>query len=1219
MQKLSLMHSLLQRQINKYFNGNLPEHPGFSGFIEAIETAYSDADKRNRSLENIVTISTAEAETKIENFQSVINEASLVAVLSKEGKVISLNKNLQKLTGLTDPQKFYNCDIHDLIGPGQTRITEQAVAKLKQGLSWQGEIQFPVSKGSSIWLSGTACTLRDESRKATGIIVILYDITSRKLFEDEVINSERKYKAVLNNIKDVVFQADKSGEWTYLNASWKDLTGYEIADTLGRKICDFIYSSDITKLNDHLNDTLNQTALHQSFVASINDKTGEIKKVEISIRPTLSQTGSVIGVSGTINDITEKDLNLNLLSASSSFQKAILDSARQGIISTDLMGIIKTCNRGACQLVGIQAESELINKHIFENIISNDSSNLDKIFSSGNRVRKEELKEEIECKIKTLNNQKIDALLSLSEIKDQNENTTGYLFIISDNSKRKRAEEEIYKLNTIIEESPDYVSYYDMSGHLLYANKAYKELRNLENIQTEPELYPKWAELVINRKAIPHAILHGSWKGETAIYDSQKKEIPVLQLIIIHKDESGNPIFRSSISRDITHRKIYEHKLLQSEKRNRDLVNYSQAIICTHNMQGELLSINPSGTNLLEYSMEELIGINISSLMPAEFRPLFIDQYLNSFHTGKVAEGILYLVSKSGKSISLLYKNYKVDEPGEESYVIGFAQDVTERLIAEAELKTAKLIAEESARAKELFLANMSHEIRTPMNGIVGLTNLLIKTSLNDKQKEYAGSVKQNAENLLVVINDILDFSKIQAGKLEIVKEPFEIGSLLYNIRQTFKAEAQRKQLELVTILDDKLPKFVKGDSIRINQVLVNLISNAIKFTETGEVTLTSKLITKRNEACRVQFNVSDSGIGIQNDKLDKIFNSFTQANADTSRKYGGTGLGLTIVKNLLDLMGSSIKVKSQPGHGSTFQFELNLETCTSDDFSQVEYEESNNEGKLSGYRILLAEDNKVNQLFASELISEWGAVLDIADNGKIAVEYVAKNQYDLVLMDIQMPEMSGLEATTVIRNEFTKPANEIIIIAMTANAMKGDENQFRKAGMNDVIFKPYHANELYLMLCKHLKVNEEISVNKSVSPLEMPGVEEVKEPILKHINLHTLKSFSRGKNAFIVKMLNALVESVPPTFNELDKAIQSKDWISVNRFSHKLIPNMNMIGNPFLETEIKWMEDNAVDQKSQIAILSKWSTIKQEMQKSIEELRLVDSFYQSIETKNKN
>ncbi|MBK9319451.1 MAG: response regulator [Bacteroidetes bacterium] len=401
--------------------------------------------------------------------------------------------------------------------------------------------------------------------------------------------------------------------------------------------------------------------------------------------------------------------------------------------------------------------------------------------------------------------------------------------------------------------------------------------------------------------------------------------------------------------------------------------------------------------------------------------------------------------------------------------------------------------------------------------------------------------------------------------------------------------------------------------------MLVNLISNAIKFTETGEVTLTSKLITKRNEACRVQFNVSDSGIGIQNDKLDKIFNSFTQANADTSRKYGGTGLGLTIVKNLLDLMGSSIKVKSQPGHGSTFQFELNLGTCTSDDFSQVEYEESNNEGKLSGYRILLAEDNKVNQLFASELISEWGAVLDIADNGKIAVEYVAKNQYDLVLMDIQMPEMSGLEATTVIRNEFTKPANEIIIIAMTANAMKGDENQFRKAGMNDVIFKPYHANELYLMLCKHLKVNEEISVNKSVSPLEMPGVEEVKEPILKHINLHTLKSFSRGKNAFIVKMLNALVESVPPTFNELDKAIQSKDWISVNRFSHKLIPNMNMIGNPFLETEIKCMEDNAVDQKSQIAILSKWSTIKQEMQKSIEELRLVDSFYQSIETKNKN
>lgn len=1209
------MHSLLKRQVKKHFGDSLPESPGFMDFLEAIETAYKDADRRNKTLENIVTVTTSEAESEVESIKNAINEASLVAVINKRGSITALNKSLQKLTGLF-PENFLNKSIFEIIDQGQEALIAEAISKLSGGNSWQGEIKFTTDTKRQLWLSGTATPLRDAYGNTTRILVLLHDITSRKLYEEEIINSEIKYKSVLNNIREVVFQADNSGEWTFLNAAWKEITGFEISDTLGNKVSNYIHHEDFQSFSALFSKVLGNEIYQHSTLVRIQNNFNNFNWIQITLRPTLSANGDVTGVSGTMHDITENNRNLELLAESYSFQKAILDSARQGIISTDLSGMIKTFNGGACHLFSISDNQAIGSIHIAQLIKSKLLLPAGDLFNTNNNNNKKDyFNEEIECHINTAECLLQDALLSISEIKDKDDKVTGYLFIVSDNSKRKKAESEVYKLNTIIEESPDYVSYYDMNDKLLYANKAYKALRDIHDLKNEPVLYPKWAELIIKRKAIPYAIEHGSWKGETAIFDHNKKEIPVLQLIIIHKDEQGLPVFRSSISRDITHRKSYEHKLLQSEKRNRDLVNYSQAIICTHDMQGRLMSINPSGCTLLEYEMDEMIGKSISEFMPYDYRSVFNEQYLKSFEKNKVAEGVLYLLSKSGKPVSLLYKNYKVVEPGETSYVIGFAQDISERLIAETELKAAKLAAEESVKTKELFLANMSHEIRTPMNGIVGLTNLLIKTTLTDKQKEYAFSVKHNAENLLVVINDILDFSKIQAGKLDILKKPFDLGSLLYNIRQTFKEDALRKKIELITLLDDKLPKTFLGDVIRINQVLVNLISNAIKFTDVGMVSLTSTLVTQREEACRIKFIVEDTGIGIQREKLDKIFNSFTQANAETSRKYGGTGLGLTIIKNLLDLMGSQIKVESHPGKGSSFSFELNLEIYNGAIINEHENDDENHEGKLNGKRILLAEDNKVNQLFVSELLNEWGAHLDIADNGKIAIEMLIKNQYDLILMDIQMPEMSGLEATEHIRKEFAIPMKDIPIIAMTANAMKGDENKFRNSGFNDVIFKPFHANEFFLIINNHLKTQLNDSVNVKHHSADTTGDHTSSELRLQYANLAILKAFSRGKNKFILKMIQVLLETVPPTIEELDKAISTNDWVSVGKYSHKLIPNMNMMGNAQLEKEMKWMEDNATNILLQNQISNKWSSIKNEVFLTINDLAKADKYYHSRET----
>lgn len=1208
------MHKLLRRQLEKYFNASIPDIPGFEAFIYAVNQSYLEDEKRLKNLEHVIEVSSDEAKTEVENIRFAIEEASLVAVIGRNGKISSVNKNLQKLTGL-QAEDFISKTALEIAGVEQEEIILRAIRRATDGNIWQGELYVKTRKGNKIWLNGTVTPLKDSHGTITRYLAILHDITARKLFEDEIISSEKKYRSVLNSVHDIIFQADSDLEFTFLNSAWKDITGFQLEDGLGSRVVDLICTEDLPVFNKLLKGIQSMDILSGTTIFRIKTLNREYKWVDFNLKANFNSNDTVSSFSGTIRDVTESRRNEELLARSNAFQRTLLDAARQAIIATDKKGIIKTFNKGAEKLTGLLAEDVIGISSVLGLLL------LDKVLSGEEPLKNlilhqsEHRNNEIECQLKTTYDKNLDVSLSLSEIFDDKADNAGFLLIINDISSRKEAETEIRKLSTIIEESPDYVSYYDMNGEMIYANKAYKEIRYQQERECSYELYPAWAELIIRRKAIPFAMQHGSWKGETAILDISGKEIPVHQLIIIHRDEEGKALFRSSVMRDITQRKQYEYKLLQSEKRNRDLINYSQAIIATHDLYGKILSINPAGCNLLEYSLEEMVDRNIMEFMPASHRELFQSEYLQLFRTSKTAEGILYLLSKNGRQLSLLYKNYKVDEPGEESYIIGFAQDITHRLQAETELKIAKQTAEESAKTKELFLANMSHEIRTPMNGIVGLTNLLLKSPLNEKQKEYASSVKQSAENLLVIINDILDFSKIQAGKFEIVKKPFDLSNLFYNLTQAFKLDAQRKNLDLNTSIDDNIKPILNGDEIRLNQILSNLISNALKFTEHGKISLSVRLLNQTTEAYRLRFSVKDSGIGIAPEKADKIFNSFTQANSDTSRKYGGTGLGLTIVKNMLELMGSKIRVASVPGEGSDFFFDLNLEKAT----KLQEDLQSNDEdytGKLHGLRILMAEDNKVNQLFASELIQDWGASLDIADNGKLAVEMAKRNEYDLILMDIQMPEMSGIDATHYIRNEFKSPKKDIVIIAMTANAMKGNEEQYGKAGMNDVIFKPYESAELFHKIKKFTT-----PAIKNLPPAKIrtenipPTPIKKEELVLKHTSMHVLTAFSRGKDSFIIKMLTVLLESVPVTASELNNAIQNNDWGHVNKAAHKLIPNMNMMGNPGLEKGMKWIEDQSNTPEYRPEIQKVWPSIAQELELSIKDLELALKFYQTRET----
>lgn len=391
------------------------------------------------------------------------------------------------------------------------------------------------------------------------------------------------------------------------------------------------------------------------------------------------------------------------------------------------------------------------------------------------------------------------------------------------------------------------------------------------------------------------------------------------------------------------------------------------------------------------------------------------------------------------------------------------------------ELIKAKNFAENATQLQREFLSNMSHEIRTPMNGIIGITRILQGTELNDEQKHYLNAVSQSSTNLMMIINDILDFSKIEAGKIELEEVPFNLDDLLNVAQEILISEVQTNGLYLRLEKHDSVPNQLIGDPVRLNQILMNLLANAIKFTDKGGVTLkVTSVLDSGNEAL-IRFSIIDTGIGIPEDKTESIFQSFSQATSSTTRLYGGTGLGLAISKQLVELQHGTISVDSELGKGSAFNFEIKYGKLATQDHSNLALEliEKNSRrimmSELQGKKILLVEDHPINQMLATKVLEDWGFDVDLAGNGRIALDKLKENQYSLILMDINMPEMDGYETTSAIRSQDNLNHKEIPIIAMTASAFIGESQRCIKAGMNDYVSKPFNPQELLAKINNHI------------------------------------------------------------------------------------------------------------------------------------------------------
>ncbi len=630
---------------------------------------------------------------------------------------------------------------------------------------------------------------------------------------------------------------------------------------------------------------------------------------------------------------------------------------------------------------------------------------------------------------------------------------------------------------------------------------------------------------------------------------------------------------------DATDKYNLEKKLAKQKDIYESILSYLPTDIAVLKPAFADLFLNPiaiKDNDLRQWIIEWLIGKKNKTTLTTTDEDTNINSYHALFHyvmTEKKGGHIEEKKTIDNGEVQYLLRHLTpiLDDDGELNMVIGYNTDITERVKIEAELTKAKQATEELAKAKDLFLANVSHEIRTPMNGILGIVNLLGKTNLDQQQKKLASMIHEAASNLLVIVNDILNLEKITAGKLELEEVPFLIVEKCQLLVDSFQIKAKEKELELSFENHLPLDLTLLGDPYRLTQILNNLIGNSIKFTNKGGIQIILSAITENDQEIWIRCAVKDTGIGIEPAQIAQLFEPYKQAESSTTRKYGGTGLGLSISKKLVELLGGRIAVESKPNKGATFSimlpFKKNLTPTTAKKINA-------NFNQLKGCRVLLAEDVEMNQLIARSILEEKGIYVTIASNGKEVIEKVEQYQFDLILMDISMPFIDGIQATSIIRSMKDPQKSSIPIIALTANALNGDKKKYQDAGMNGFIGKPFSEKPFLTAMLQALQKDNFVIIEEPVKPNST-----VSEKLY---NEATIMGMGRNNPAFIQKMIGLFLKTMPADMMLIESAAQSQDWKLVERTAHRMKSAIRSMGISIAIDPIKTIEEMA--QQSQVS-----------------------------------
>lgn len=742
---------------------------------------------------------------------------------------------------------------------------------------------------------------------------------------------------------------------------------------------------------------------------------------------------------------------------------------------------------------------------------------------------------------------------------------------------------ELHRLSLVIEQTVSAVVITNAEGEIEWVNKSFEQITGytLKEIKNKkpgsflqgPDTNPATADYMQQqvKKGEPFHCEILNYTKDNQPYWARLQGQPL-------RDKNGKIIQHFAIHEDISRQKELEKALEDQRQFYEYILNEVPTDIVVFSPDHKFLFVNPYAIKnpevrawIIGKTNEEYVAHRGK---PSEIASNRQRQFEIMCKTKKQHTWEELMTDQDGNKVFMHRNLFPVlDDEGNIKLVIGYAVNITELKQIQFELESSKQKTEDMARARQQFLANMSHEIRTPMTAILGIAGLFEKTIPISQQAEYIDIIKDSARNLLNIVNAVLDLEKIGSGKIELENTPFDLAEKVRTVSDSFRYKAQEKNLSFT--YQNHLPAglTVTGDPHRLGQILINLLSNAIKFTDQGFIKVATDVVTQSGNQQVISFSVTDTGIGISPEQQEKIFEPYMQAEANIARRFGGTGLGLSISRELVRMFGGEMWLESAPGEGSSFRFEIPFLTEEPKVFRGQNIDADT--GFLKNLRILVAEDIDINQFLIRHILQSWGCEFVIVDNGLQAFQEVVASGYNLVLMDIYMSGMDGMEATAAIRNLPEKEKSTIPIIALTANALVGDADKFKAAGMNGYLPKPFTGDELYQAVYNVLKEH-----NSVVAQQEQPPATPTEKALY---DLSTLKRLTAGDVGFMEKMIVLFTQNMPVLQSELMQAAKRNNWPEIQHVAHKLKAPLQMMGIEDLNATVLQIEKNAKHKTSML------------------------------------
>jgi len=1162
----------------------------------------------------------------------------------------------------------------------QPEALPQSLDDFQRALQGDGDfnIEYPIVKpsGERRWLSGAAVVTRDQQGRPKRVVGVNYDITDRKRFEEALRESEERFMGVLYASADAILLiADH--RFIDCNEATATMLGY---GSRGQFL--HTHPSELSpetqpdgRSSREKADEMMRMAFERGFhrFEWIHRRAdGEEFPVEVSLTPMVYRGGSLLHCLW--QDLTEKKEKEKAVARANALTKDILLKSPFGVVVIGRDRCIRWVNEAARRMAGVSDIDAMIGRKCADFFCRHGQDQCPVLDQGQNLHNSERI-------LRRFDGYEIPVLKTVVSTEMDGEDVLIETFV--DITKQKQYADEIELksnfINSLFDATPAPLFYKNVDGIYLNCNQAFSTFVGMPRSsiigRTACEIAPGEQVAIYHRMDLELIAQGGAQTYSSEVITDKGKRDVVFHKAVFH-DRQGAPAGLIGVITDITDEKRAEKRLAESKREFESIFDNSQIGIMLLRGGPVLARCNQRLASILGYeNPDEMVGMSMLQLHLSEERFVnFGQKHYEKLIVGEQIQVEYQLRRKDGTPIWCSLSGKALNEKDLDQGVIWVIDDFESRKQAEVTLHDMNRQLEDAiARANQMaaeaemanaakseFLANMSHEIRTPMNGVIGITGLLLDTELDEVQRRYVGLVKASGESLLGLINDILDFSKIEAGKLDLETLDFDLQSLLDDFSATMALRTRNKGLELLCATDPDVPTLLSGDPGRLRQILTNLAGNAVKFTHQGEVAVRISRVMETSEnkkgSCLLRFSIRDTGIGIPADKIGMLFQHFTQVDASTTRQYGGTGLGLAICKQLAGMMGGEIGVKSVLGQGSEFWFtaRFRLRADAARKVASPPAELSGVRALSSGAdgvpralatrptagealpdfahrkaRILLAEDNITNQQVALGILKKLGLSADAVANGREALEALKILPYDLVLMDVQMPEMDGLQATRRIRSQESDPGDErgtrkggggprnseflprpsgrIPIIALTAHAMQGDKDRCLEAGMNDYLTKPVSPRALAEALEKWLP--EEPGIHKSEGRGQESGVgsrkakeEPQPSPLVVWDRAAMLKRLMDDEE-LAAKIIEVFLADMPRQIEALRGYLQARDAAGAERQAHTIKGAATNLGGKALQALAFEMEKagNAGDLDGMTARLDElnatFAELKQTMQ----------------------